>query len=257
MNIKTIILSLFLGIFCSATAQITNEAKSDGYNGSVQKVTSTMYEAIVEGNNIERGDILERLQTLYNSKGQRRSMTYLATEEDVIFRTRYKHDGFGITILEQVVDNKEEIIGRTYYVYDANHILTEIYVEDAERQVETRTLISYDDQGRVRQRSFNDALNNVFRREAYTYNPDGTILKTVVYDNKNNKISETRFEYDDHKQPITQTMFDYTEEETELFVTLYKYQYDGHGNWVQRTEFEVNGSKSTPTYIIERSIQYF
>lgn len=257
MNIKTIVLSFFLGILGTATAQITNEVKSDGFNGPVQKVTSTMYEAIVQGNNIEHGDILERLQTLYNSKGQRRSMTYLATEEDVIFRTRYKHDAFGITVLEQVVDNNEEIIGRTYYVYDANHILTEIYVEDAERQVETRTLISYDGQGRVRQRSFNDALNNVFRREAYTYNDDGSLLKTVVYDNKNNKISETRFEYDSHGQPITQTMYDYTEDETELFITLYRYQYDGHGNWIQRTEFELNGSVSTPTYIIERAIQYF
>ena len=42
-----------------------------------------------------------------------------------------------------------------------------------------------------------------------------------------------------------------------LGFNLYRYQYDEHGNWIQRTEYSVEGSSRIPEYITERSIQYF
>ena len=259
MKIKAFfVVAIFISFFgISKAQQGTTEVRTDGFRGPLKCVTATMYEAITEDNIMSRGAILEKLQTVYNSKGQRRSMTYLSAAEDIIFRSRYKHDAFGQTTLEQIVDNNEQVIGRTYYIYNSNFILTETYVEDQERQIENRTLYKYDAQGRLSQRSFNDPNNEVYRREVYTYNGNGTILKTVVYNRERQKIQEIRFEYDAQRQPISRTLFDYTEEEPEIFITKYKYQYDRHGNWIQKTEYDLDGDIMTAEYITERKLEYF
>ena len=260
MKIRNILSAvMFMSIFTAMSAQnVTSEVKQDGFQSSVKSVYSTMYEAYYNDNDdLLRGDILERLQTEYNSKGQRKNMIYLSTEEDIMFRSRYKHDGFGITTLEQIVDNEEHVIGRTYFIYDENFVLTESYVEDAERQMENRILYKYDGQGRLSQRSFNDPKNEIYKREVYNYNFDGTILKTVTYGRDGHKMNEIRYENDDHKQVTSQTLYDYSEPETECFITLYRYQYDNRNNWIQKTEYQVNGERIDPVYITEREIVYF
>lgn len=260
MKIRLLLLSLLsIAVAGEVSAQnAVSEARHDGFVGNVKEVTSNMYEAITEGDNIRLGDCLERMQISYNAKGQRRSMVYLSiAEEDVIFRTRYKHDGFGQTTLEQVVDNDEHVIGRTYYIYDANFFLTETYVEDAERQVECRTLYKYDAMGRVSQRSCNDPDNDVYKREVFTYNANGTINKTVVYDREKKKVQELRYEYDSHNQPVSLTRYDYTEAEPEVFITLYRYRYDDHGNWIQKTEYSEDRGNATAEYVTERTLEYF
>lgn len=244
---------------CSTTnaQQTTPEVKQDGFNNKVKSVTSTMYEAVVEDGTMSRGEILERLQTDYNAKGQRRSMTYLSQAEDVIFRSRYKHDGFGLTTLEQIVDNNEQVIGRTYYVYNANLTLTETYVEDQERQIENRILFKYDENGRVRERSYNDPLNEVYRREVYTLNGRGLVSKTQIFNRQKVKFQEIRYEYDANGNPTTKTLFDYTEEDPEIFITRFVYKYDGNNNWIQKTEYRLEGDVMTPLFITERKIDYY
>jgi hypothetical protein len=249
---------LFLAIGTVALAQSGHDLKDDGLHGNVKRVDAVMYEVHYDLNDdLERGDQMEHLVTEYNDRGQRRNQVYLSVAESVIFRTRYKHDGFGLTTLEHVVDNQEHIIGRTYYVYDAEHTLTEIYVEDAERQVESRLRLKHDKQGRIDQRSYNDQFNDIFKREVYTYNPDGTINKAVVYDRSKQKVQEKRWEYDDKGEATSYTLYDYTEEEPEMFVTVYEREYDAHGNWVKCTEYDVVGDRRIPTYTTFRTIEYF
>lgn len=259
MKISKILIALaFVGTSLAATAQSGRDLQDDELHGAVKRVDARMYEANYNlQDSLVNGDQLEHLITEYNNRGQRRSQTYLSVAEDVIFRTRYKHDGFGLTTLEHIVDNEDRVIGRTYYVYDAEHTLTEVYVEDAERQVESRMLLKHDGQLRISQRSFNDHVNEIFKREVYVYNPDGSINKAVVYDRSKNKVQEKRWEYDEHGYPTSYTLFDYTEEEPEMFVTLYIREYDEHGNWVRCTEYDVLGDRRIPTYTTVRTIEYF
>ncbi len=259
MRINKIMVAIVLtALTITATAQSGRDLQDDELHGAVKRIDAIMYEARYNTNDqLENGDQLEHLITEYNSKGQRRSQTYLSIAEDIIFRTRYKHDGFGLTTLEHIVDNQERVIGRTYYVYDAEHTLTEVYVEDAERQVESRMLLKHDNTGRISQRSYNDHLNNIFKREVYTYNADGTINKAVVYDRSKQKVQEKRWEYDEKGYLTSYTLFDYTEEEPEMFVTLYSREYDEHGNWIRCTEYDVNGDIRIPTYTTVRTIDYF
>ena len=255
---KNIVLTLLLGMAVCAAAQSGRDLQDDELHGAVKRIDAVMYEARYDLNdNLERGEQLEHLVTEYKQNGFRRSQTYLSVAEDIIFRTRYKHDGFGLTTLEHIVDNQEHVVGRTYYVYDAEHTLTEIYVEDAERQVESRMLLAHDNEGRISQRSYNDARNNIFKREVYTYNPDGTINKAVVYDRSKQKVQEKRWEYDEQGYPTSYTLYDYTEEDVEMFVTLYKREYDAHGNWVRCTEYDMLGDRMLPTYTTIRTIEYF
>ena len=236
---------------------VMSDCQRDGLRGEVQDVMSVMYEA--ERDN-HRGSVLERLETKYNQKGQRRSQAYLSSEEDsMIFKTRYKHDGFGLVTLEHIVDPEENVIGRTYYLYDADLILTEVYVEDEERQVESRVLYKYDAQGRISQLSYNDHANNVFRRELYIYGDNDNIYKTVVFNSKGMKVQEIRYEYDAYDQPISSTLYDYYEDpnDPELTITLYEYNYDEEGNWVTRSEYLLDDNKKILTNIVERDIRYF
>lgn len=259
MKIKNILTTLlFVAIFGNIDAQNNvSDVKGDGFYGRVKTVTTSTYEAVVQNDKMTRGDLLERIETVYNAKGQRRSMTFKSPAEEIMFRTRYKHNGFGLILLEQIVDNNEAVIGRTHYIYNANLALTEYYVEDAENQIETRTTLRYDSQGRVIQRSLNGPLNEVYRREVYAYNPDGTILKTMVYNRENQKIQELRYEYDENRYPTTLTLYDYTEEEPEVFITIYKYQYDSNNNWIQRTEYILDDNRTEAQFIIERHFEYF
>ncbi|MBQ9416966.1 MAG: hypothetical protein IJU19_00085 [Bacteroidales bacterium] len=241
-----------------AAAQTGRDLGDDGLQGAVRRVSAKMYEAKYDAaDSLTSGEQLEYLITEYNSRGQRRQQVYLSVAEDVIFRTRYKHDGFGLTTLEHVVDNQDRVIGRTYYLYDADHTLTETYVEDAERQIESRTLLKHDPQGRISQRSFNDPRNEIYKREVYTYNANGTISRAVVYDRSRQRVQEKRWEYDSHGFPISYTLYDYTEDEPEMFVTIYERQYDSHGNWTRCTEFEIVGDRRIPTYTTIREIDYF
>ena len=249
---------LFLALGTASYAQSGHDLQDDELHGAVKRIDAVLYEAIYDiDDNLSQGDQLEHLVTEYNAKGQRRSQLFLSVAEDVIFRTRYKHDGFGLTTLEHVVDNDDHIIGRTYYVYDADHTLIEIYVEDAERQVESRLRLKHDKLGRIDQRSFNDPLNNIYKREVYTFNNDGSVNKAVVYDRTKQKVQEKRWEYDEQGYPTSYTLYDYTEEEVEMFVTLYHRDYDAHGNWVRCTEYDMLGDRMIPTYTTVRTIEYF
>lgn len=255
---KIIAAVLFLALGLTASAQSGHDLQDDGLKGAVKRVDAIMYEVHYDfDDNLERGDQMEHMVTEYNAKGQRRSQTYLSVVEDIIFRTRYKHDGFGLTTLEHVVDNNDRVIGRTYYVYDAEHTLIEVYVEDAERQVESRMRLKHDNLGRIDQRSFNDQFNDIFKREIYTFNADGTVNKAVVYDRTKQKVQEKRWEYDEQGEPTSYTLYDYTEEEPEMFVTVYERKYDSHGNWIKCTEYEVLGDRRLPSYTTIRTIEYF
>lgn len=259
MNIsKIMVASIAMAIGLAAQGQTGRDLQDDELHGAVKRVDAVMYEAHYDlGDRLARGEQLEHLVTVYKENGQRRSQTYLSVAEDVIFRTRYKHDGFGLTTLEHIVDNHEDIVGRTYYIYNTDLMLTEIYVEDAERQVESRLLIAHDKEGRISQRSYNDHRNNVFKREVYTFNPDGTVQKAVVYDRTRQKVQEKRWEYDEQGYPVTYTLYDYTEAEPEMTVTVYRREYDSHGNWVRCTEYDMLGDRMIPTYTTERKIEYF
>lgn len=257
-------LVLFVGLifaFCgSAVAQkAQKDVLLDGLKGDVEKVVTETYEAIAtDAEMLQRGDIMDRVEVLYLKNGQRKSMTFLSSEEDVMFRSRYKHDGFGITILEHVVDNSENIVGRTYYSYDKDFYLIESYVEDAERQVESRVKYKYDSHGRVAERTYSDASGSTFRREVLSYGQRGNMLRMVTFDRSGNKMRETRYEYDSHAMPVTITQYDYTEAEPEMTVTLFRYRYDGHGNWIQKTEYIVGDSGNPEAQMItERNISYF
>lgn len=255
---KTLVAAICVMLCAGAFAQTGRDAADDGMNGAVKRVNAVMYEAQYNASDsLVCGDQLEHMVTEYNSRGQRKQQVYLSVAEDIIFRTRYKHDGFGLTTLEHVVDNHDRVIGRTYYLYDTEHTLTETYVEDAERQIESRMLLKHDGLGRVSQRSFNDPRNDIYKREVYTYNANGTVNKAVVYDRSQQKVQEKRWEYDSHGCPVSYTLYDYTEDEPEMFVTLYERQYDAHGNWVRCTEFEVLGDRKLPTYTTVREIEYF
>lgn len=259
MNMKSFFIATLFIVLCTSVSaqQYRSDVKIDGLRGNVNVVDQTLYEAKVYDGQMQRGEVLEHIQTLYTSRGYRKSMTYLSTAEDIIFRTRYKHDGFGLVTLEHIVDPAENIISRTYYIYDQNNILTESYVEDAERQTESRIRYKYNGNGQVSQLSFNDPFNNIYKREVYTYAPNGEIRIAVVYDSENHKVFERRYEYDEHNQPVSYTLYDYTEVEPEVFITLYRYRYDDQGNWVQRTEYTLEGDKATPNYIVERKLTYF
>lgn len=252
------IVCLMLGATFAMAQKAAPEVKLDGYKGSVHTVSSITYEAIDNGGQtLQRGDIIEHLETTYKDNGQRKSMNYLSPEENILFRSRYKHDGFGVTTLEHVVDNNDRIVGRTYFIYDPSFFLTEIYTEDADRQIESRTLLKYDSHNRVSQRTFTDAHGNTFRREVYTYSFEGLVIKTVVFDRDGNKIREIRYEYDQNEQPITQTIYDYSEPEPEIYITLFRYKYDNHRNWVQRTEYIMETNEPVAQTIVERTIQYY
>ncbi len=259
MKMKQILVAfLMMSLGVSAMAQSGRDLQDDELHGSVKRIDAVMYEARYDLNdNLETGDQLEHLVTEYKENGQRRSMTYLSVAEDIIFRTRYKHDGYGLTTLEHVVDNQEHVIGRTYYVYDAEHALTEVYVEDVERQVESRMLLKHNAEGQISERSFNDHANDVFKREVYTFNADGSVRKAVVYDRSKQKVQEKRWEYDEQGYPTSYTLYDYSEEEPEMFVTLYQREYDAHGNWVRCTEYDMLGDRMIPTYTTVRTIEYF
>lgn len=260
MKVKALFIAAAIIAFLgSATAQTyKSDVRIDGFHGNVKQVEQKLYEARVVGETMERGELMENLQTLYTTRGYRKSMTFLSVgEQDVIFRTRYKHDGFGLVTLEHIVDPQERVIGRTVYIYDAQNRLTETYVEDAERQVENRVLIIYDGQGRVSQRSYNDPFNNIYKREVYSYTKNGNIAITKVFNSEKKKIQELRYEYDEHNMVVSQTLFDYTEDEPEVFVTLFVYRYDKQGNWIQKTEYTLENDRTVPQFITERFIEYF
>lgn len=259
MKIKTFILAaVFISLASLLNAQkVANDVTLDGLHGKVKNVTKITYEARTDFQGVtSEGDVLERLETVYNSRGLRKTMTYVTPEADIIFRSRFKHDGFGLTTLEQIVDNNENIIGRTYYSYDAQNVLKEMWVEDADRQIECRTLVRYDEQGRLVQRSLNDADGNIYKREVFSY-IGKNVSKKVVFDAKGKKMQEWRYEYDENNEPVSQTLYDYSEAETEMTITVFEYDYDSNGNWTRRTESELIDGEPVMQYIVTREIEYF
>ena len=259
MKIKNLLPILFFACIATmATAQKTkNDVAIDGLHGNVKSVVKITYEARTDFQGVtSQGDLLERLETAYNSKGWRKTMTYVSPEADIIFRSRFKHDGFGLATVEQIVDNNESIIGRTYYSYDAQNVLKESWVEDVDRQIESRTLYRFDPQGRLAQRTTSDADGNIFKREVFYY-IGMNVEKKVVFNSKGQKTQEWRYEYDENNEPVSQTLYDYSEDEPEMFITIFQYEYDKQGNWTRRTESELVDGDPVMQYIVTREIEYF
>ncbi|MCR5193379.1 MAG: hypothetical protein K6D59_08750 [Bacteroidales bacterium] len=259
MNISKSLILVAAILFSTSVAMAQNrtDVAIDGLHGKVKNVTKITYEARTDFEGVtSEGDILERLETAYNSKGWRKTMAYISPEADIIFRSRFKHDGFGLATVEQIVDNNEKVIGRTYFSYDAQNKLKETWVEDEDRQIESRTTMRYDEQGRLSQRSLNDAAGNIYKREVFTYS-GVNVSKKVVYDAKGKKMQEWRYDYDENNEPVTQTLFDYSEAETEMYITIFQYEYDNHGNWTRRTESELQDGDPVMQYIVTREIEYF
>ena len=259
MKIKTLFtFAIFASLAATLSAQKpANDVAIDGLHGKVKNVTKITYEARTDFQGVtSEGDILERLETAYNSKGWRKTMTYVTPEADVIFRSRFKHDGFGLTTVEQIVDNNDNVIGRTYYSYDAQNTLKEMWVEDVDRQIESRTLVRFDAQGRLVQRSLNDAAGNIYKREVFTY-VGNNVDKKVVFDRNGKKMQEWRYEYDENNEPVSQTLYDYSEAEPEMYVTIFQYEYDSNGNWTRRTESELQDGDPVMQHIVTREIEYF
>ncbi len=95
MKIKTIFaIAIFAIMATPLNAQkISTDVTLDGLHGRVKNVTKITYEARTDFQGVtSQGDILERLETAYNSKGWRKTMTYVTPEPDIIFRSRFKHD---------------------------------------------------------------------------------------------------------------------------------------------------------------------
>ena len=259
MSIKNLLpISLFLLFSTLLVAQRpANDVAIDGLHGKVKNVVKMTYEARTDFQGVtSKGDLLEHLETVYNSKGLRKTMTYITPEADVIFRSRFKHDGFGLTTVEQIVDNNDNVIGRTYYSYDAQNILKEMWVEDADRQIESRTRFLFDAQGHLVQRSLNDSYGNIYRREVLTYSGN-QVDKKVVFDRQGRKMQEWRYEYDENNEPVSQTLYDYSEAEPEMYITIFQYEYDDQGNWTRRTESELIDGDPKQQYIVTRKIEYF
>lgn len=259
MKIKAFFTIAFFATLATAVAaqKPANDLVIDGLHGKVKNITKITYEARTDFQGVtSQGDILERLETAYNSKGWRKTMTYVTPEADIIFRSRFKHDGFGLTTVEQIVDNNDNVIGRTYYSYDAQNVLKEMWVEDADRQIESRTLVRFDAQGRLVQRSLNDADGNIYKREVFTY-AGNNVEKKVVFDRKGHKMQEWRYEYDENNEPVSQTLYDYSEAEPEMYITIFQYDYDANGNWTRRTESELIDGDPVMQYIVTREIEYF
>ena len=259
MKIRNILFAtLFMGLTAMLPAQkLASDVTLDGLHGRVKNVTKVTYEARTDFQGVtSEGDMLERLETTYNSKGWRKTMAYVTPEADIIFRSRFKHDGFGLTTVEQIVDNNDNVIGRTYYSYDAQNVLKEMWVEDAERQIESRTLVRFDAQGRLVQRSLNDAAGNIYKREVFTY-AGNNVDKKVVFDRNGKKMQEWRYEYDENNEPVSQTLYDYSEAEPEMYITIFQYEYDTNGNWTRRTESELIDGDPIMQYIVTREIEYF
>ena len=103
MKIRNILFAtLFMGLTAMLPAQkLASDVTLDGLHGRVKNVTKVTYEARTDFQGVtSEGDMLERLETTYNSKGWRKTIAYVTPEADTTFRSRLHPEGFGLGTVE-------------------------------------------------------------------------------------------------------------------------------------------------------------
>lgn len=139
-----------------------------------------------------------------------------------------------ITVIQEYVRSNDTIYlnvfdGKGTFVY-RNIILTEkvsgamlikaMYKIDRNNKILETTILEYDELLSLRRKMIYDDKNNGTRRE-FVYDDDGALLRSVIYNENNEIITDSSFEYDKYGNVIRIIEFDKESASTKLYFINY------------------------------------
>lgn len=213
------------------------------FNDKGYKVESDVYNKL--------GKLQNKIIYKYDNKNKRLSRNVYGEKGYIRNKYVYVYNEQGHKIAYQCYSPNGEVVESWFYNNDERGREIEAIYQVPKRSAEMRRyLYKYDKLGNVEelsQYSKDDTPEVTWR---YSYDKKGMITELYTY--KEDKLLKKRVtRYDVYGNPLK--MKEYDGDGRFIEETNYEYEFDSHGNWVQRIDY-VN---SFPRIMYEREITYY
>ncbi len=225
------------------------------------------------------GTILSRRTYHYGGAGRLAEEKVLDAHGTLVEQTIHTYDRSGKEIATSHYDGNGKLQQKTVHVYDDNGLLSRSCTSNSEAEFISEQVFTYNESGRLVKtvtRVDGNSLGETMRCE---YDNTGRVIRHARYDSNDDLQYTTVYSYGDMK---TMTIHDsatgrewastydrdgnITErsEPGRRKPTLYEYQYDSHGNWIEKKAlmwYRQRGHGAHPYYapskVEYRTIRYY
>ncbi len=184
----------------------------------------------------ENGNLLEK--SYFNSNGSLRT------------KYTYKYDSSNNKIEVNEFDQNGTLIFQDKNVYNSNNFLIEKLQFEKDTVLYYKSIFAYDTLGNLIKKIETGYEGEFKQWELYEYRKGDLLIEKQNLDSDSNLISRIIYSYSDHGLILSETNFEF---DTQTDKIEYKYEFDKHGNWIEKTKY----FNEKPQLIIERKIEYY
>ena len=235
-KIITLFISILFMIGCNTNKSKTEtDLEKQGFKGKVKSIKSTTYKAIEKFGEIEKGEEVDKLLSIFNEMGNFTERIY-SKNGKIDSKQTYIYNDQGNIIDKKEYDSDGNLKLQTTYNYDDNGNKIE---ENTFGGYQTqKTTYKYDDKGRevesLMTLSFQGINGSAELRITKEYDQKGNIIEEKNYNNHNKLSSKGIYTYDERGNKIKEIFINLDSkkpEEKNIYI------YDKNNNKIEVQEY--------------------
>lgn len=213
----TLFISILFMIGCNTNkSKIETDLEKQGFKGKVKSIKSTTYKAMEKFGEIQKGEEVDKLLSIFNEMGNFTERIYSKNGKIDSKRT-YIYNNQRNIIDKKEYDSDGNLKLQTTYDYDEKGNKIE---ENTFGRFETKkTTYKYDDKGREVESlitfSFQGIDGSVELRITKEYDQKGNVIEEKNYNNRNQLSNRNIFTYDERGNRIKEIFIDLNTNESE------------------------------------------
>lgn len=213
----TLFISILFMIGCNTNkSKIETDLEKQGFKGKVKSIKSTTYKAMEKFGEIQKGEEVDKLLSIFNEMGNFNERIY-SKNGKIDSKQTYIYNNQRNIIDKKEYDSDGNLKLQTTYDYDEKGNKIE---ENTFGRFETKkTTYKYDDKGREVESlitfSFQGIDGSVELRITKEYDQKGNVIEEKNYNNRNQLSNRNIFTYDERGNRIKEIFIDLNTNESE------------------------------------------
>lgn len=245
-NILTTALAV-LSLVVGYSQTTKTDLQKENLKGKVKLIKEIAYRAIDKNGTVEKGKVLKygTIFTKYNEEGNKIEESYYDPDGELDDKYTYEYD-------KEILIEKKRFAydGRfdSKWIYTYNKNIIEVNRYWAEGGFVSRWVYIYDENKNLIKEEYYDLEETLSKTSKFKYDEKGNLTEEDIYLSESSKIIYT---YDENRVLVKESW--YNSDGGVFEDKIYKYEYDSHGNWIQKIQY----SDERPYYLTERKIEYY
>lgn len=249
-----LLVSVFVSIVSVSFAQDNYNCKEMGLKGNVKSILETQYKlndinpgineifntTISFNKNCQKtsevsteigGDLKNRHTVTYDKSGNVTSEVRQNKDVNGNFNVRYKYNS-AKRLLQKELITGGRVISTYIYTYDDNGNVSAMEIKKKLGLLDINNenfTYKYDGKNRLIEEVYTE--KEEYRRTEYLYDDSDKLIRLVEYNHRGGIAFETDYEYDELDNLSVEKV---TYRDSSIDMISYLYEYDEHGNWINK-----------------------